>query len=236
VAFGWMMIALMIILASGTRSTDSAAMRSSAPQSALTNVAREVSPQTGQPTSEISSKPTQSRVGPSFECGTKMNQPLAEIICASDEMARIDLSYGIKYQALQQSLDERGRAALRNDANTFVLGVTQQCNIPKSGNFGRVPTLGEIACIKDRYELEQRKLLGRMSGDALEEAKLEPEEALMIQQALREKTFLPKTATIDGLFGPLTRAAVASWQRSVGLRETGYGSKAMLAKLAARSP
>jgi RNA polymerase subunit RPABC4/transcription elongation factor Spt4 len=215
-------------------STDKTAVRSdeaAAPKAGLTNNPQ-VALQTGQPNSEILSRPAQSRVGPSFECRAKLNQSLAQIICASDELARVELSYVIKYQALQQSLDDQGRATLRNGANAFVLDVAQQCNIPNAGTLGRAPTQQEIGCIKGQYESEQQKVLRRTSGDALEEAKLEPEEALAIQEALQSRNFLPKSAAIDGFFGPITRTAVASWQRSVGQRDTGYGSKAMLPQLA----
>jgi peptidoglycan hydrolase-like protein with peptidoglycan-binding domain len=175
----------------------------------------------------------QGRVGPSFECAGAgvANQPLAQIICSSDELARLDLSYVIAHQALRQTLDDKGRTALRDDANSFVVAVVEQCELPKSGALNRTPTQREIVCIKGRYELKRQELLNRLSGPGLEEAKLEPEEALAIQRALQAKALLPATAAIDGLFGPTTRTALASWQRSVGLRETGFGSRSVLDQL-----
>jgi peptidoglycan hydrolase-like protein with peptidoglycan-binding domain len=175
----------------------------------------------------------QGRIGPSFECAGSgvANQPLAQIICSSDELARLDLSYVIAYQALRQTLDDKGRTALRDDANSFVVAVVEQCELPKSSALNRRPTQREIVCIKGRYELQRQELLNRLSGPGLEEAKLEPEEALAIQRALQAKALLPATAAIDGLFGPTTRTALASWQRSVGLHETGFGSRSALDQL-----
>jgi hypothetical protein len=173
------------------------------------------------------------RVGPSFNCAASAvaNQPLAQIVCYSDDLARLDLSYLMAYMAAWQSVGEQGRPALRNEANALVLAVTEQCELQKSGALGRRPSEGEIACIKVQYERERRALVGRLSGNALEEAKLEPEQALAIQRALKSAGFLAATAAIDGVFGPVTRTAMTSWQRSVGMPETGFASKAMLDQL-----
>ena len=175
----------------------------------------------------------QNRIGPSFECDAAnvAKQPVAQIICYSDELARLDLSYVIAYQALRHTLNDQGRRELTAEANALILSVTEQCNIPKFGALGRTPTSQEIACIKGRYELKQRTFLGRLSGDALEEAKLQPEEILTIQRTLQTKGFLPATATIDGVFGPMTRTAISTWQQSAGLPDTGFGSRSALTQL-----
>ena len=171
----------------------------------------------------------QGRVGPSFECGANVaNQPLAQIMCASDELARLDLSYVIAYQALRESTDGQGRKVLAVEANAFSLSVTEQCNIPKSGVLGRTAAPGEIACIKERLQLQRRMLMNRLSGELLEEAKLLPEETLAIQRALQGKGHLSDTATVDGVIGPATRSAISAWQRSVGQRETGVASRAII--------
>ena len=175
----------------------------------------------------------QNRIGPSFECDAAnvAKQPVAQIICYSDELARLDLSYVIAYQALRHTLNDQGRRELTAEANALILSVTEQCNIPKFGALGRTPTSQEIACIKGRYELKQRTFLGRLSGDALEEAKLQPEEILTIQKTLQTKGLLPATATIDGVFGPMTRTAISTWQQSAGLPDTGFGSRSALTQL-----
>ena len=234
-AFVWM-VAVIFIISIGNSSLTPTAERSiqtTAPQAPPTpSTDRQVAPQPKQQVTGPLSAPGQGRVGPSFECGAAIaNQPLAQIICSSDELARSDLTYVMAYTALRQSLDEQGRSALREEANVFVGAVVDRCNIPKSGPFGRTATAAEITCIKELYSRQRRELLGRVSGDALEEAKLQPEEALAIQRALQARKFLPAFAAIDGVFGPVTRTAVASWQRSVGLRETGYASPTMLTQL-----
>lgn len=171
----------------------------------------------------------QSRVGPSFECGASVvNQPLAQIVCADGELARLDLSYVIAYVALRESLDTQGRVALRNEASAFVLSVTEQCNIPKSGELGRAATPLEVACIKEKYDAQRGLLVARVSAEWLEEAKLTPEEALAIQRALQRKGFLSAGATIDGVIGPATRSAIVLWQKSAGRRETGVATRSIV--------
>ena len=173
----------------------------------------------------------QQRIGPSFDCNSALvaNQPAAQIICSSNELAYVELSYVISYQALMSSLDEQGRRSLAIEANTHANAVVEQCSIAKSGSLGRTPSPREVSCLKGQYEYKRQELLSRAIGVALEEAKLQPEEAVSIQKALQTRAFLPPTAIIDGIFGPATRAAVTAWQHSAGLSETGFGSRSMLA-------
>lgn len=175
----------------------------------------------------------QQRIGPSFDCNSAVvaNQPAAQIICNSNDLSYLELSYVISYQALRSSLDDQGRRALAVEANAHALAVTDQCNIAKYGSLGRTPRPGEVACLKRQYEQKRQDLLGRAAGAALEEAKLKPEEALAIQKALQTRAFLPPAASIDGIFGPATRSAITAWQRSVGLSATGFGSRSILDQL-----
>ena len=179
----------------------------------------------------------QGRVGPSYECGAKVaDHPLAQIICASDELARLELAYVIAYQALQASTDVQGRKKLTVEAVDFQVSLTEQCDIPKSGVLGRPATPTEIACIKDRLQLQRRVLMSRVSGELLEEAKLLPEETLAIQRALQKKGHLSDTATVDGVIGPATRSAISAWQRSVGRSETGVASRAIISAVPTATP
>jgi len=174
---------------------------------------------------------TPSRLGPSFDCTapTVASQPLAQIICADNELAIADLRYIIVYQALRHASNEEGRKALLAEANAFVQTTTGECSIPKTGKLNRAATATELACLKGRYSAQRELLLKQARGDALEEATLAPAEAVAIQAALKAKDLLPQGAATDGVFGPVTRAAIVQWQNSAGLPGTGFASRAMLA-------
>jgi hypothetical protein len=155
-------------------------------------------------------------------------QPMAQMICASPALARAELRYVIAYQALRQSLSNDGQKNLVVEADNFVRQTTDACGIPKSGALNREPTAGEVGCIQSRFNAKRNELVGRLGGDALEEGSLTPEQAMAIQTALQGKGYLPSDADIDGVFGPVTRSAILRWQNAVGVRQTGFGSQAML--------
>jgi peptidoglycan hydrolase-like protein with peptidoglycan-binding domain len=69
-------------------------------------------------------------------------------------------------------------------------------------------------------------LRARLTGDALFESQLSPEEHIEIQTALAQKGFLQNRirsygASADGQFGPNTRAAIKDFQRSIGAQPDG---------------
>ena len=184
------------------------------------------------PCNPTSTRPerAQAQLGPSFDCGAPSvaTQPLAQLICSSDDLSKAEMSYVIAYQALRHSMDDSGRRRLASDANGFAQGTAAACNIQRAGKLNRPPSSQEALCIKERFEAQRLLLLGRMQGHILEEAKLTPEDALAIQKKLQSKGLLPVGATVDGIFGPATRTAIEEWQRSVGQRVTGFASLAIL--------
>lgn len=177
----------------------------------------------------------QQRIGPSFNCSSPAvaNQPVAQVICVSDELAYLDLAYVVVHQALSHSLDEAGHRALAAERELFVQGNTERCALPKTGLLAKSPTARDVACIADRYRQRRAELLQRVRGPAAEEASLVPEDTLEIQQRLQAKGFLPPSPAADGVLGPASRSALSAWQRSAGVSETGgFASKAVLAQLA----
>lgn len=176
-------------------------------------------------------------VGPSFDCGAKAvgTQPLAQMICNSGELAYWELSYVIAYQALREASSPEQRKAMIEEANSLVIALNDQCSIAKTGALQRPPTAQEVSCIKTHFQDERRSLINRTTGEAREEAVLEPADTIAIQKGLQQKSYLPPSATIDGVLGPVTRSAIISWQRDNGVREFAYGSKALITQLTSAS-
>jgi peptidoglycan hydrolase-like protein with peptidoglycan-binding domain len=175
------------------------------------------------------SSATQQRVGPSFDCSSApvAQQPLAQIICSNDGLARTDLSYVNVYSALRETLSDTGRKALREEANAFVERVRAACAIPSSGALEGRPSNVLVGCITDQYNAQRALLVRRLSGGALEESYLAPEEAVDIQKRLKAVGFLPDSAVIDGVLGPATREAIIKWQISSDVKVTGFASREM---------
>lgn len=176
------------------------------------------------------------QIGPSFDCGAKavQIQPLAQMICRNRVLAYAELAYVIAYQALREASTPAERKALIDDANALVLAINDQCAIAKTGPLTGPPTDQNVRCIKEHFEGRREAITARATGAARDEATLQPAETIAIQRALQNKSYLSATANIDGVFGPVTRQAISSWQRDVGVRETGFGSASMLAALSAR--
>lgn len=176
---------------------------------------------------------TAAKIGPSFDCGAKAvsTQPLAQMICVSAELSLWELGYVIAYQAVRESASPAAKKAMVDEANALVVEMNADCGIPTAGRIQQPPTPAEVACIRGKFSAARSSLIGRATGLAKDEAILVPVETIAIQAALQSQNHLPATATLDGVFGPMTRTAIASWQRENGQRETGFASKTLLQQL-----
>jgi peptidoglycan hydrolase-like protein with peptidoglycan-binding domain len=187
------------------------------------------------PSSSVSSPGSPVAMGPSFDCGTKAvsEQPLAQMICASWELAYRELSYVIAYQALKEVSGLDQRKTMVAEANALVVALNDRCNLPTTGALRRSPTEQEVGCIGALFQQERVALIERTAGVTRDEAVLEPVDTFAIQKALQAQAYLSRSDTVDGVFGPVTRKAISAWQRDNGVRETGFGSKALIDQLAA---
>lgn len=168
--------------------------------------------------------------GPSFDCTSKAatTQALAQIICRNRELAYSELSYVIAYQALREASSPAVRKGMVDEANALVARMNDQCGLPSNGPLSGTPSVEQLVCVRALFQESRIALIGRTSGVARDEATLTPQETSAIQRALQASQQLPATATLDGVFGPVTRTAIASWQRANGLPATGFGSQALL--------
>jgi S1-C subfamily serine protease len=172
--------------------------------------------------------------GPSFDCTSKAasTQALAQAICRNKELAYWELSYVISYQALRESSLPEVRKAMVDEANALVLRMNDQCGLPSTGGLTAPPSVEQLACVRNLFQESRLILISRTVGPAREEATLMPPETVAIQRGLQVSQHLPATAAMDGVFGPVTRTAIASWQRENGLPATGFGSQALLQQMA----
>jgi predicted aspartyl protease len=141
------------------------------------------------------------------------------MICADNDLSRLDLRFGQAYWALFQQLGTAGQPQLKEEGLTFFDQVQGQCEVPRSG-----PLTAEAwrsrDCVRDAYEKMREAWLARLTGPAHEEAVRSPEEHVALQRAFQETGFLPP-GPIDGVYGPATRGAIVAWQNTRGLTTTG---------------
>ncbi len=175
--------------------------------------------------------------GPSFDCTSKAatTQALAQSICRNKELAYWELAYVIAYQALRESSSPEVRKAMVDEANALVLRMNDECGLPSTGGLTGQPSFEQLACVRNLFQESRIALISRTVGPARSEATLTPQETVAIQRGLQVSQQLPATATIDGVFGPVTRTSIAAWQRENGLPATGFASQALLQQMSAPS-
>ena len=172
-------------------------------------------------------------IGPGFDCA-KADTPLAEAICASPDLSRLDLQFNQAYQALRHQLAPPGRSALVEQAVGFTGKVEAACGLAASGPAPVVsPTL--LACIDGQYRGQRQAWLAHLSGPAREEATRPLRQHIALQRDLLALGDLAAGAKIDGVYGPATRAAIVSWQLSHNEQPTGFLDNADALALAAQA-
>ena len=115
----------------------------------------------------ISSRPT-------FDC-EKAKSPLALLICSGEENARADWDFKIAHWARNFSLKEADRAAFWNAQDKWSKSLDKKCRLSEPP-FSRQQTSCVIAAYKERAALYRSKL----TGDALAESKMTPEQLSQI--------------------------------------------------------
>jgi uncharacterized protein len=166
------------------------------------------------------SAPVSPQIGPGFDC-TKAVRPLALMICADADLARVDLRFNQAYWALFQQLDPLARQGLRQEDVTFIDAVQDRCGVPRSGGL-TTETWQARDCVRGAYEGQRGRWLSRLSGPAYEEAARPVEQHLALQQDLEAVGFPPGPAPIRGVYGVETRTAIIAWQTGRGRAATGF--------------
>jgi uncharacterized protein YecT (DUF1311 family) len=150
----------------------------------------------------------------SFDCA-KDRSPLAVTICNDQPAAAAERRTAVSYLALYFKLDERSRVGFRVDHLQWIQAMSARC--PQSAiprQFGADQLALSVQCVRQMYSQRADLYRKKLSGAALEEVNLSPALLKKIQQRLVELRFL--SGTVDGMFGADTRAAIRSYQASIG--------------------
>lgn len=159
-------------------------------------------------------------IGPSYDCNA-VATPLAQFICANPNLSRMDLEFVQAYYALRQQVGSSGWKPLKLEAIDFQNRVDVLCSIAPSGT---LPSgAAELAtCLEKGYEEQRANWASRLTGPALDEVNRPIEQHVALQRDLQTLGFLSPSATIDGVYGEATRAAILEWQHSRNLPETAF--------------
>jgi peptidoglycan hydrolase-like protein with peptidoglycan-binding domain len=146
--------------------------------------------------------------------------PVAQLICSSHDLSRIDLMFAQAYYALRQQVGPAGWQSLKAEAVDFENRTLQRCGVPAAGLLPPDPRPW-VACLSAEYERQRTIWLSRLNGAARQESSRPVDQHVVLQRDLQSLGFLPPTATIDGVYGDATRSAIQAWQQSRGAVVTG---------------
>jgi peptidoglycan hydrolase-like protein with peptidoglycan-binding domain len=187
---------------------------------------------------------------PSIDC-TNVHNNVAVILCNVPEAAQADWDLNSSWWARYFPLNDTQRQMLDLEQHAWRQSLDQKCALPRyqtredqtgramAEAFGRmllrpgirIPgpqpiTQSHVNCLVSAYHARAAMLRSKLTGDALAEALLSPEEHAELQQALAEKGYLRADqigpGTHDGEFGPITRNAIKQFQQSLGAPASGF--------------
>jgi peptidoglycan hydrolase-like protein with peptidoglycan-binding domain len=143
----------------------------------------------------------------SFDC-TRDRSLLAVTVCSDRTLTAAERRTTANYLAVYFSLDDENRTGLRNDHTKWLNGLPARCGLSPN-----MPALS-VECVRRLYTQRGDLYRKRLSGVALEESSLSPALLKKLQKRLADLKFL--SGTVDGVFGADTRAAIKSYQASIG--------------------
>lgn len=150
----------------------------------------------------------------SFDC-TKDHSPLAATVCNDHTAMAAERRTMASYFAVYYGLSDESRLGFHNDHTQWLNGVAARCspspNLRQPGG-DQLPLSAE--CVRRSYMQRGDLYRKRLSGAALEESNLPPASMKKLQKRLVDLKFL--SGTVDGVFGADTRAAIRSYQGSIG--------------------
>jgi peptidoglycan hydrolase-like protein with peptidoglycan-binding domain len=169
-------------------------------------------PQSGPPAGSPPRSPISSSK-PTIDC-SKSPRPLAAILCSSEDAAKTDWDVNASAWAYAFSLDGPDRKAFWQEQDAWVASVTTSCKLSAA------TSASKRQCVVNTYQTRAKTLQAKLTGDALTETKLTPEQRAEIQGRLISLGFL--SGDPDGEFGPNTRSAIRKFQQANGLELSNY--------------
>lgn len=150
---------------------------------------------------------------PTIDC-SQTQSTLAIILCSDENAARADWDVNASAWAYAAGLEEVARKAFWQSHDEWVQSLSRQCQL--TAQLSR----SQRDCVISTYRVRANALRSKLTGDALAEAKLSPEQRADIQARLASMGFLADEP--DGEFGPNTRAAIRKFQQVNGFEEGAF--------------
>jgi hypothetical protein len=146
---------------------------------------------------------------------------VAQFICADADLSRNDLELVQPYYVLRHQVGPAGWKRLMTEAVAAMDSTLLSCGIDPSGNMLPANQTMLKTCLVAAYSKQRAYWISKVHGVGLQEATRMVTLHIVLQKRLQTLGFLPTTEKADGIYGVVTRLAIAAWQQSVGLTPTG---------------
>jgi uncharacterized protein YecT (DUF1311 family) len=153
---------------------------------------------------------------PTFDC-TKAKSATGRILCVGKEGAKADWDLTSAYWARYFTLDETARDGFSRAEEDWFPSLNRTCRLLRTQD---TFSPAQRQCVYTAYETRAALFRSQLSGDALAESELTPEQHAQIQAELIRRGILDDTA--DGEFGENTRNAIKTLQAQSGVPTTGF--------------
>lgn len=168
------------------------------------------------------------QLGTSFDC-SRTGQDIPALVCGDPELRVADLRQMQVYYALRHAAPTRVQD-LRSQFLSRVQALVRDC----SAEPVRVSASQKACTMRGLNEMRSHwlaQLQPLNNAGAVEEAGLSVEQLLGVQSALQRSGLIGGSSTIDGVYGTMTRDALARFQRDRSLEGSGFANLATVRQL-----
>jgi hypothetical protein len=163
----------------------------------------------------------------SIDC-SKTGSAVAKILCGSPEGATADWDLNATLWAVAGMLTD-AQKSFNQDQDRWRGSLNNKCLQPPRVASNISPE--QERCVINEFHIRAAKLRSKLTGDALAESKLSPEQHARIQELLISRGLLLSPG--NGEFGNSTRQAIRNFQSSTGGPQTGFLSSEQISQLRA---
>jgi hypothetical protein len=127
---------------------------------------------------------------------------------------------------------------LRTESSEFYQQVLKECRIPETGDVSSDLSRRTVPCIDAAFRRQKNVWSARVAERGVSSARQEIERPLtqhiQLQENLKRVGSLPSDASVDGVYGNITRTAIAQFQLAERLTSDGLMSSAVAERLTQR--
>jgi peptidoglycan hydrolase-like protein with peptidoglycan-binding domain len=175
-------------------------------------------------------------IGPSFTCAGASTL-IQRVICAEPSLRRLDLEALQPVYVLRHA-QPGTRDQMRDDGNALTQRVERKCRLSPDGRITHKGLREAIRCVEAEYRRQsqawRQQVAREAPGAGAEEAARPVEEHVKLHELLKKAGVLQGTQVADGIYGGVTRASIAEFQRSEAMPPHGLMSNATAERLLRR--